>query len=790
MLSPRPPVISLLALMVAASAGAWGETSTEQAPDTEKIIVIGTTPLPGTGIDIDKVAGNPQTLSAADIAREGSPSVIGALSDQLGSVNINDDLDNPFQPDILYRGFEASPVLGTPQGLAVYQNGVRINEAFGDAVNWDLFPDIAIDRLDVVSANPVYGLNALGGAVILTMKNGFTAGGGDAELSGGSFGRRSATAEFGANSGIFGVYVAARALDEDGWREFSPSALRQLYGDFSVRSGKLSLDLSYTGADNRLFGESSTPVQELAVNRALIFTTPQSNFNQLNFLTLNGTYAATETLSVQGDVYYRAFRQSVVNGNTTDFTACTGGSGLGFLCQSDGLTPAVTATGTMIPDISKGGTIPIGENDFESIHSIGAGGTLQATSTAAIFGHDNHFSIGGTFDRASTGFESTTELGTINSALAVGFSGFFDDTPENTPFSATPVNLGATNTYYGLYATDTFNVTPELAVTASGRYNVAQVDLADRLGADLSGQNRYSRFNPAIGFAYKILPDLTGYAGYSETNRAPTASEIECSNPLIPCLLPSSLASDPPSLRQVVAHTYETGLRGKFALPELGDGRVSWNASLFRTDVDDDIYGVATSLSTGFFENIGATRRQGAELGIRYADDRVSAYANYSYIDASFQSALTLNSPQNPFADANGNIQVRPGDQLPGIPQQRFKLGADYHIVTDWVVGASLTLVGDEFYRGDESNQLPAVPGYALTNLHSTYQVTPAVQLFVTVDNVFNAQYANFGVLGDPTGVGAPGIPPDATTDGPGVDNRFLSPAPPIAAYGGVRVKF
>ncbi|MGB8841503.1 MAG: TonB-dependent receptor [Aliidongia sp.] len=782
------PIISTCTLLAAGQTAAQAETSENPAP--EAITVIGTTALPGTGIDINKVAGNPQTLSADDIARSGSPSVIGALSDQLGSVNVNDDLDNPFQPDILYRGFEASPVLGTPQGLAVYQNGVRINEAFGDAVNWDLFPDIAINRLDVVSANPVYGLNALGGAVILDMKNGFNFEGGDAEVSGGSFGRRSITGEVGANSGIFGGYLAARVLDEDGWRDFSPSALRQLYGDFSVRSGKLSLDLSYTGADNRLFGESPTPVQELAVNRALVFTSPQDNFNQLNFLTLNGSYAATDTLSIQGDVYFRSFRQSVVNGNTTDFTACTGGAGVGFLCQSDGLTPATAPNGGLIPDLSKGGTVPIGENDFESIHSIGEGGTLQATSTAPIYGHDNNLSFGGTIDRATTGFESTTEIGALNPALQIGFSGFFVDTPENTPFTATPVNLGSTNTYYGLYLTDTFNVTPALAVTLSGRYNVAEIDLVDRLGTNLTGQNHYSRFNPAAGAAYKILPNLTAYVGYSETNRTPTASEIECANPLIPCLLPSSLASDPPTLKQVVAHTIETGLRGKFSVPELGDGRVSWNASLFHTDVDDDIYGVATSLSTGFFQNIGGTRRQGAELGARYDDDDLSLYANYSFIAATFESPLTLPSPSNPFADANGNIQVKPGDQLPGIPQHRVKLGADYHVLEGWVVGASLTLVGSEFYRGDESNQLAPLPGYAVTNLHSTYQVTPQVQLFATLDNAFNAQYANFGVLGDPTGVGAPGIPAGAVTNGPGVDNRFQSPAPPIAAFGGVRVKF
>src|ERR1700722_8835031 len=162
----------------------------QSAPQTEHIEVIGTTPLPGSGIDPDKFPGNVQTLDAGDISREGDPNLTQPLSDKLGSVSINDDLDDPFQPDIWYRGFVASPVLGTSEGLAVYQNGVRINEAFGDTVNWDLFPDIAINRITLVGSNPVFGLNALGGALNVEMKTGFTYQGGEAEISGGSFGQR------------------------------------------------------------------------------------------------------------------------------------------------------------------------------------------------------------------------------------------------------------------------------------------------------------------------------------------------------------------------------------------------------------------------------------------------------------------------------------------------------------------------------------------------------------------------------------------------------------------------
>ncbi|HEY3638171.1 MAG TPA: TonB-dependent receptor [Rhizomicrobium sp.] len=754
----------------------------------ETVVVTGTTPVPGSGIDADKLPYNIQTLNADDMIREGSASVITALNDQLGSVNINDNLDDPFQPNILYRGFEASPVLGTPDGLAVYQNGVRINEAFGDSLNWDLIPPDAIDRVTIVSSNPVYGLNALGGAVVVNMKNGFNHDAAEAELSGGSWIQRSASLQYGVNSGPYGFYVAARGLQEDGWREFSPDKIEQLYTALSYREHGLSLDLSFTGGNNKLDGESPTPVQELAIDRSLIFTSPQSNGNKLAFVTLNGSYVASDELSIQGDVYYRSYWQNVVNGNTTDYTACTNAQYAGFMCQGDGLTPLHNSSGDLLPDISKGGSLYIGENDFETIHTNGVGGSLQATETASLLGHDNQLTAGVSIDSANTDFGSSAELGVINPQLVVLNSGLFVSTPENTPWTATPVDLGATNTYYGLFATDTFNITDSLAATASGRYNNAQINLTDHLGNALSGKNSYGRFNPAFGLTEKLMSNLTAYAGYSEGSRDPTPGEIECSNPAAPCLLPSSLSSDPPNLKQVVSHSWEAGLRGSFSAPHVGPGLITWNAGFFRTDVDDDIYGVATSVSTGYFQNIGGTRRQGAELGLRYSDDRFSTFLNYSYVAATFESSLLLNSEQNPDADANGNIQVRPGDTLPGIPAHRVKVGADYRVTPSWLVGADVMYESGQYFFGDESNQLGQLPGYTVVNLHSRYEVTDNVELFVDVVNAFNTDYNTFGILGDPTGIGAPGIPPNAVTNGPGVNNRFESPAPPISAFGGVRV--
>lgn len=780
----------VLEIGLAPVAGAQSISNPPPPANVETVVVTGATPVPGTGIAIDKLPYSVETLSAADMTREGSANLTAALNDELGSATIGDNLDDPFQPDILYRGFEASPVLGTPEGLAVYQNGVRINEAFGDSLNWDLVPALAIDRVAVVSSDPVYGLNALGGAVVINMKNGFTWDGAQAELSGGSWGQRDASAQYGANSGAFGFYIAARGLDEDGWREFSSDRIRQLYTDLSYREHGLALDLSFTGADNTLDGESPAPVQELAVSRSLIFTSPQSNADRLAFVTLNGSYAANRDLSIQGDLYYRNTSQGVLNGNTTNYTACTVAQYAGYLCQADGATPLRNAGGDLLPDISKGGTVAIGEIDFETIDTNGVGGSLQATETASLFGHDNQLAAGASIDGATTDFGSSAELGTINSALVVLRSGLVVDTPENTPWTATPVGLTATNTYYGLFATDTFNISDALAATGSGRYNIAQSDLADRLGRDLSGHNTYRRFNPALGLTWKVTGSLTAYAGYSEGSRAPTPGEIECSNPLKPCLLPSSLSSDPPTLRQVVSHTVEAGLRGGFAARQLAPGQFAWNADFFRTDVDDDIYGEATSLSTGYFQNIGGTRRQGIELGVKYNDDRFSAFLDYSYIAATFESSFLLHSPQNADANANGDIEVEPGDALPGIPAHRIKGGADYRVLPSWLVGADVVYESGQYFRGDESNQMGQLAGYAVVNLHSRYELTDKVELFVDVVNALNARYATYGELGDPTGVGAPGIPPNAVTNGPGVNNRFESPAPPIGAFGGLRVTF
>ena len=156
---------------------------------------------------------------------------------------------------------------------------------------------------------------------------------------------------------------------------------------------------------------------------------------------------------------------------------------------------------------------------------------------------------------------------------------------------------------------------------------------------------------------------------------------------------------------------------------------------------------------------------------------------NYNLIDATFRSAITLRSPNNPFADGAGNIQVRSGNRLPGVPQHRLKLNADYAITDKWTFGGNLSVASDQYFFGDQSNQNPQLGGYYVVNLHSSYQITDNIAMFGLIENLFDREYATFGTFGDVTKTPLPGVANPS-------DPRFVSVGAPLAAFGGMRIRF
>jgi len=158
-----------VASLLAMQEQAFAENKAE-ALETVAIEVFATTPLPGLGIPKDQIPSAIQTVKSEDFVRSQSLDISDYMNRNLGSVHVNEVQNNPLQPDVNYRGFTASPLLGTPQGLSLYMDGVRLNQPFGDTVSWDLIPQSAIAGMQLMpGSNPLFGLNTLGGALSIQM---------------------------------------------------------------------------------------------------------------------------------------------------------------------------------------------------------------------------------------------------------------------------------------------------------------------------------------------------------------------------------------------------------------------------------------------------------------------------------------------------------------------------------------------------------------------------------------------------------------------------------------------
>ncbi len=263
-------------------------------------------PLPGLGLTKEEIPGNVQSISAKEIKEAHALSITDLMNRKLQSVTVNDYQGNPFQMDVQYRGFTAGPQIGTPQGLSVFIDGIRVNEPFGDVVNWDMLPMNALASVDVFpGSNPIFGLNTLGGAFSLKTKDGFNNAGADVDILTGSFGRKQLQVEGGWNNGELALFGAGNFFLEDGWRQNSPSRVNQAFGKASYRGDKLDLSFSTLLVKTELTGNGLLPSEMYAQDPTSIYTAPDKTTNQLAQFQLAGAFQATDTFSVTGQIYRR-----------------------------------------------------------------------------------------------------------------------------------------------------------------------------------------------------------------------------------------------------------------------------------------------------------------------------------------------------------------------------------------------------------------------------------------------------------------------------------------------------
>ncbi|AXF17294.1 TonB-dependent receptor [Paraburkholderia caledonica] len=735
--------ISASASAEVVETGADGEATT-LAP----VVVVGTTPLLGIGTPLAQVPANVQTVHAQDIAQQHRSTLTDYFAKNLPSVDIADAQGNPYQMNVNYRGFTASPLLGTPQGISVFVDGVRVNEPFGDVVNWDVLPQQAIDTIQLIpGSNPTYGLNTLGGALAITTKNGKTSPGGEAEVALGSWGRKTAQIEQGGTIGHnLDYYVTGNVANDNGWAEQNASRVRQIFGKLRYTDADTTLSLSAGGADNDLHGTQTIPRSFLG-NPKQPYTYPDQNLNTAGYLTLSGEHYFSDNVELSGNAYYRHFRNSNLSSNTNPNFGSIG---------DDGDVDTTQATN---------------EKSVVSTESYGA--SLQLTLLGKLGSMENQFVAGVSADIANSRYtESSQDAVFTDSRATLGIGDFTQQTAAKTH-----------NGNYGIYMQDTLSLTKQWSLTLAGRYNWADATIGDSSGLQpqLNGHHTFSRFNPAVGINWNPTSTFTAYATYNEGMRSPTAIELACADPAAPCSLPNDFVSDP-ALQPVISKTFEFGARGR-----VGQA-TTWSAAVYRTTLDNDIEFISSNgaaSNRGFFQNVGRTRRQGFELSGRSQLGPLAVTASYSYIDATYRSAWTESSPSNSSADANGNIDVKPGDHLPGIPANTVKLQLDYAATAKWKVGANLTWRGGIYAQGDENNQdvNGKIAGYLLIDLDTSYQVTKQLQVFANITNLLDKRYASFGTLGENFFNG-----PSHTFDGANPSNeQFVGPGAPRGFWVGLR---
>ncbi len=766
---------------------------------TEQVNVVGVTPLLGATIGRERLPATVSVVGARELRARGAPSVADVLNERLGAISMEGTTANLFQPTLRFRGFTASPLLGLPQGIAVYQNGVRVNEPFGDTVQFDLMPMFAVNQVQLsAGADPTYGLNALGGALALQLKNGFDAAGFRGELAGGSFDRVMGTAEYGIHRGAWGLYVGATRFDETGWRLASPSAVTQAVADVAYRAGRIDAGVNVTHANTRLNGNSAAPIELLAVDRTAVFTFPDTTENALGFVQGRFSLAASATWSVQVTGYYRDLDRRTLNGDEADFVVCDDdalppGAPANTLCQRSagdaddadlgaisGIAPADralvdTRTGVFITDTDAEGNAAFNRT---STQSRGYGATVQASATR----DRNVLVLGASADLADVAFASNSEVGTLTEDRSVAGSGLFAGIVGEAPDDQFNTDLATENRTHGVYYSDTLSLTDRVHVTVSGRFNHARIEILDRLGTSLNGEHTFSRLNTGVGGVLELNDAASLFARYTESSRAPTAAELSCADPAEPCRVPNAFLSDPP-LEQAVARSFEGGVRGDHLTT---NGNLEWSASWYRTRINDDILFVASSrlIGTGFFQNAGDTQRMGLDADIRGRLHRVNWYGSYGLVDATFESPLELpgNAAVNDATNDEGQLAVRPGDRLAGIPRHSVKTGVGIAVTEEWDIALETILSSSRVFLGDEGNDQLPVDGYGVTNLRSSYRVNDSVELFVRIDNLFDTDYETFGLLAE--------IEIDLEEAPNADDPRFLSPGAPRSGFAGVRVQF
>lgn len=825
-------------LLVAIALSSAVLPTSVSAQDTDQPDIIVTAPLGSDRISVRESRSNAQVLSGDALTRQGHADLADLLNANLGSVSLSNGSGSPYQSDVSYRGFQATSLLGSPTGISVYFDGVRMNEPFGSVVNWDLIPLTAISAIEVLpGSNPLFGLNTLGGALVLRTKNGAQNGGASVTAQVGSFNRKSAQVEAGGELGgaeAVDWFLAGNFDKQDGYRRYSDTLVKQLYGKVRWHAGERQIELGTIWSDTSLSGTQGLPLSMLSRPR-MAYTWPDNVANRQFILNLKGEAPLARKLKASGNLYYRHANAVSSNSNAALSDACFDG---GRDCSDS--APSGTARDLYTTNPFRGGTadyaafvpyagaLPIHDYTSNIATSIVHSDTQQSTFggnglldvDGALFGLDNDLNVGGSFESAKISYSQATDLAYLMNYQAVPMPWNFKyGSPAG--FKGEPkingVSLASHSGSFDLFVRDMLKLTRTLALSGSVSYTFSDVALdglrsrflADNGDFTWAGNDGLTYFNPSyVGASYWTASGVKGgIPGTFLATAGPPQGSI--SGPEVSPLTgshnyrhlnPSVGLAWNPSKAFGVFGNFSEAMRAPTAIELACSDPATPCALPTGFNGDPNLRAVvAHTIEAGTRGAVGRVRWNAAlyrsilhnDIQFIFDGSGLGYFSNLGKTEREgFEAGLSAELPKarlsasygyvratyrSSFVDQEGNM-VSPGSHIAGIPAQSLKLRLLYKPTGALALGATFIAVSSQYAHGDEANRDTPVPGYALVNVDVHLEPARQVQLFANVNNLFDRRYATFGLMG--------------TNIYTGADEQFRTPAPGRTLLLGLRYRF
>jgi outer membrane cobalamin receptor len=641
---------------------------------------------------------------------------------RIPGVSISNDQGSHAQPSLDLRGFTLSPVVGAPQGVSVFLDGVRVNEPDAQEVNFDLLPMEAVESAELLSGpSAVFGKNSLAGSIQLRTARG----GRDPEITGhagvGPFGEREGHLRAGGMLGGMDGLILLAASGDDGYQAHSGARTRQLFANVGHRGARSDVVLSLLLANDSVSEAGSLPESWLGPARRANYTGGDFFHPRLTQLSTRGTWTLGSA-TLRANLFARRNAIEQYNVNAGD------------------------------------------ANTDAFVTNRSAGGTVELTATRRVAGRALDIALGAEATRSRVAYLVNAEPNADSPALPE------DCAPAADGRSALCEDARVNGDDAGIYAQGILQATDRLALALSARGDWSRVPFRDRRDPSNDGTSTFTRLSPKLGITY-TAGRVRSYASVGSAFRAPAALELACASPEAACPLPFSLGDDPP-LQPAVAWNFETGAEWSS-----GSGAML-SLSVYDTEVRNEIVFASATQVAGYFSNVPRTRRQGVEtrFSTLLPGDVARLFGSYTFLDATYRSAVTL-------ASALGGNDVVPGDRFALSPRHRATLGLNaVRTVGDVTLDATFRArgVSSSFLRGDEANRQAPLPGYVVADLETSMQVGQVV-VSASVSNLFDRRYVAYGIFAEnekgPYGGPAPATP---------VVERFLTPGYPRVLRVGV----